>query len=131
MPYLIQSIGAFSFISLQGEYDWEQQRIAIDDRPGVEGMEFTLLGVKGQPFVMVSLVDVDSFAAGKQLIEDYKDLVAGNPVTVWKNSEVYVSAKVLNVTPLRLAKIQSAAGNKRSTSAGAILECRWDLVAIP
>jgi hypothetical protein len=94
-------------------------------------MEFTLLGVKGQPFAMISLVDVNSLADGKSLIEDYKDLVAGNPVSVWKNGEVYVSAKVLKVTPLRLAKIQTAVGNKRSSIAGAILECRWDLVAIP
>jgi hypothetical protein len=131
MPYLTNSIGAFSFISLEGEYDWEEQQIAIDSRPGVEGMEFTLLGVKGQPFAMISLVDVNSLADGKSLIEDYKDLVAGNPVSVWKNGEVYVSAKVLKVTPLRLAKIQTAVGNKRSSIAGAILECRWDLVAIP
>jgi hypothetical protein len=98
MPYLTNSIGAFTFISLEGEYDWEEQQITIDSRPGVEGMEFTLLGVKGQPFVLISLVDVNSLSDGKSLIEDYKNLVAGNPVTVWKNGVVYVSAKVLKVT---------------------------------
>lgn len=131
MPYLQNSISQFSFVSLEGEYDWEEQQIVADSRPGVTGMEFTLLGVKGQPFVMVSLVDVDSLGAGKSLIEDYKALVAADPVTVFKNGEIYVSAKVLKVTPLRLAKIQTAVGNKKSVSAGAILECRWDLVAIP
>lgn len=131
MPYLINSISQFSFIELEGEYDWEQQQIAIDSRPGVTGMEFTLLGVKGQPFAMISLVDVDSLDAGKSLIEDYKDLVAADPVSVWKNGVLYVSAKVLNVTPLQLHKITTAVGNKKSVSAGAILRCRWDLIAIP
>lgn len=131
MPYLLNSIGQFNFISLEGEYDWEQQAVVIDSRSGVTGMEFTLLGVKGQPFSLISLADVNSLDAGKSLIESYKTTVADNPKPVWKNGVLYVSAKVLSVTPLQLAKIATAVGNKQSTLAGAILQCRWDLVAVP
>lgn len=131
MPYLTNSIGAYSFISLEGEYDWEQPSLMIDSRPGVEGMDFTLTATKGQPFAMVSLTDVNSLAQGRLLIADYKLLIEGNPTTVIKDGEFYVSAKVLSVTPLRLARISTAVGNKQSVFAQAILQCRWELIAIP
>ena len=131
MPYLQNSIGQFNFISLEGEYDPEAQSIVIDSRPGVDGMEFTLQGNKGQPFPMVSLVDSNTLATAKQLIRDYKTLIAAGTVGVWKNGEVHFQCKVLGVTPLRIAKITTAVGNKQSAAAGAIVECRWDLIAVP
>lgn len=131
MPYLQNSIGQFNFISLEGEYDPTQQSLAIDSRPGVTGMDFTLTATKGQPFALISLVDVSSLAEGKQKIAEYKSLIQLGTVGVWKDSEVYVSAKVLSVTPLMLKKISTAVGNKKSALAQALLQCRWDLIAVP
>jgi hypothetical protein len=131
MSYPLNKIGIHSFISLEGEYDWEQPSIQIDSRPGVTGMDFTLTATKGQPFTLISLVDCNSLEEGRQKIEEYKLLISGNPSTVWKDSEMYVSAKVLSVTPIMLKKISTAVGNKKSALAQAILQCRWDLVAIP
>jgi len=131
MPYLTNSIGGNPFISLEGEYDWEQPSIQIDSRPGVTGMDFTLTATKGQPFQLISIVDVNSLEEGKTKIEEYKALISSDPVSVTKNGVVYVSAKILNVTPLSLQKIAVAVGNKKSVFAQALLTCRWDLIAIP
>lgn len=131
MAYLLNSIGQFNFISLEGEYDPEAQTLVIDSRPGVDGMEFTLLGNKGQVFQMISLVDSNTIASAKQLVIDYKTLIAGNTVGVFKNSQVHFQCKVLNVTPIRIAKVANAVGNKQSAVAGVIVECRWDLIAVP
>jgi hypothetical protein len=131
MPYLTNSIANFNFISLEGEYDPEQPSLMIDSRPGVTGMDFTLTATKGQPFTLISLADVNSLASGKQAVRDYKTLIGLGTVAIWKNSELYMFAKVLNVTPFRLDRISTAVGNKQSALAQAILQCRWDLVAAP
>ena len=134
MAYLTNSIGPFRFISLDGELDHTGESIAIDSRPGVYGMEFTLLGEKGQPFSMMSIVDVDDLTQASIQMISYKELIELNTVNVWKNGIPILGGflvKVLNVTKTRAFKIVTPVGNKISNQAGAILECRWDLIAVP
>jgi len=131
MAYLRNSIGEFNFISLEGAIDLNGQQLAIDSRPGVTGMRFKLLASKGQPFVMISMVDTDSlFWANLQLVS-YKALIESDPVWVWKNGVPEPEIKVLNVTKLDQQKISNAVGNKLSNQSGALLTCRWDLVKVP
>lgn len=133
MAYLRNSIDDFQFISLEGAVDMPGQQIVVDSRPGTRGMEFTLLGVKGQPFVMVSLVDMDSIFDADLQLAAYKGLIESDPVNVWKNGVALIGfrVKVLNVTKMRVDKINTAVGNKLSPLSGALLECRWDLIAVP
>jgi hypothetical protein len=134
MAYLRNSIGDFNVISLQGEIDDKGEAISIDSRPGVDGMEFTLLGLKAQPFSMISLVDCDDLTAANIEMIGYKELIELNTVNVFKNGVPIMGGfliKVLNVTCLRRDKIVTAVGNKISNQAGALLECRWDLIAVP
>jgi len=134
MPYLRNSIGPFNFISLEGAVDMPGQQIVIDSRPGVTGMEFTLQGRKGQPFVLMSTVDKDSIFWADAEVDLYKDLIAVGLVDVFKNGVPLVGAclvKVLNVTKVDVQKISTAVGNKLSNQSGALLTCRWDLIAVP
>lgn len=134
MAYLRNSIGDFNFISLEGAVDAPGQMIAIDSRPGVAGMEFTLLARKGQPFVMMSTVDMDSIFWADSELSAYKGLIDEGPVWVWKNGVPLVNAclvKVLNVTKVDVQQISNAVGNKLSNQSGALLTCRWDLIAVP
>lgn len=134
MAYLRNSIGPFNFISLEGAVDIPGQVIVVDSRPGVDGMEFTLLGLKGQPFPMISTVDIDDLFWSDPSVQDYKTLIELGAVDVWKNGVPLLAdclVKVLNVTKLDTRQIATAVGNKLSAQSGALLVCRWDLVAVP
>lgn len=133
MPYLINSIAGFKFIAMYGEWDVNSQMLVVDSRPGVDSMEFTLIGDKGNPFSLTTIVDVNDIRAGHPLVFNYKQLIEQDPVQITKNGVPLLGSKVkvLAVTLLRLAKISTAVGNKISALSGAMLECRWDLVCVP
>lgn len=133
MAYLRNSIGEFKFISLEGEVDAPAQSVMVDSRAGVDGLEFTFLGKKSQPFSLVSLVDADSITDANLLVLDYKQLIAEDVVDITKNgvSLMTYRAKVLGVTPLDIRACAVAVGNKISNQARALLQCRWDLIAVP
>lgn len=136
MAYLLNKIGDFTFISLEGKVDPPvAQAIVIDSRPGVDGMEFTFTGRKSFPFSLVSLVDCDDLVQADLFILAYKASISDNVVDVTQDGVPLIfgnfRCKVLNVTPLRRDRITTAVGNKQSNQAGALLQCRWDLIAVP
>ena len=132
MAYLTNRIGAFDFIAIIGEMDESLQQVSIDSRPGVTGTEFTLEAVKGRVFSVLTIVDCDNLLMADVTCRMYKALAGDDTVAVVRNGELLLDRfKVLAVTPLRKYKIASAAGNKISNQAGAMLECQWDLIAVP
>lgn len=132
MAYLINKISNFKFIAIAGAVDESAVAISIDSWAGVDGVDFTDEGRKGVPFSLFTLVDTDDLAEATERIRDYKELTASGSVEIVQDGEIILERfKVLAVTPLRKQKIAVAVGNKQSTLAGALLECRWDLIAQP
>jgi hypothetical protein len=127
-------IAGFSFIALHGELQPPAFQIATDDRPGVDGSEFTLVGKKGRPFSVFTQVDVADYAGAKskfmgyrQLIEfDAVELVQGGVSTLLENYKV----KVLDVIPRRLGTIRGASGYRIDATSQGWCECEWVLQAI-
>lgn len=134
MAYLINKIGDWDFITLEGKVDPPiAQGILIDSRAGVDGMEFTFIGKKSQPFSLISMRDYDDLLQAELFLNAYKADLASNVVDVIQDGVplLLYRCKVLNVTPIRRDKIATAVGNKLSAQAGAIMQCRWDLIAVP
>lgn len=132
MAYKTNRIAGFEFIAIEGEPDETAQAVSIDSWAGVDGMEFTDEGRKGIPFAIFTIVDCNDLLTADITCRAYKDLIGQGSVTITKDGELLVDRfKVLTVTKLRRAAIQTAVGNKKSAQAGAILECRWELVAVP
>lgn len=132
MAYKTNRIANFQFIAIRGEPDEPMQGISIDSWAGVNGLEFTDEGTKANPFSLVTIVDVDDILVGNVTVRAYKQLCADGSVVIVKDGDTLVNRfKVLGVTKINLQAITTAVGNKKSNQAGAILECRWDLVAVP
>jgi hypothetical protein len=134
---LDNSIGPFSFITLQGQRIPPMVKVAIDDRPGVTGSEFTLLAYKGTPFTLVSQVDTDTYDDAWPTFLHYLDATAMDPLELVQegNSSIVEGnyrVKVLTVLPLRIVKIRGAVGRKLAASPNeGFVEARWDLMAVP
>lgn len=81
------SIGSFSFVrlsSVNGRADAVEtvyQHTELIQRPGVDGTGMIQLGLKGDPFQLSSMVDVDTFANAQALRLNYKSIV-GNGLYV-------------------------------------------------
>jgi hypothetical protein len=135
MALTTNTIGPFVFIALRGEALPPQQRILADDRPGIDGTEFVQIGKKGEPFVLISQVDAQSYAAAKVFLRTYQEattwdaqqLVQGGVSSV----DLGYKVKVLAVRPLRMMTIRGATGLRHHPPSQGWIECQWDLVAVP
>lgn len=137
MALSTNSISGFPFIALEGEVVPPSYQVVANDRPGVDGTEFILVGNKGRPFSLVSKVDCASYVEGRSVIfPAYLATKVLQPVPLTQGGIVSTSdgwlVKVLDVIMLRCATIRGAVGNKQGNSPNqGYLECRWDLVAVP
>ena len=66
MAVPLYMIGPLRFLTMQGQVIFPTDDSAVDARPGVEGLQFTLQGARGRPFTMFTRVDVSSYGAGLQ-----------------------------------------------------------------
>jgi hypothetical protein len=132
MAYLTQRIAGFEFIAILGAPDESAQMLSIDSWGGVNGVDFTDEGKKGTPFSILTVVDANDKLDADLKVRAYKDLIAQGSVSVTQDGEILTDRfKVLAVVPSPIRKISTSVGNKKSAQAGALLECRWDLIALP
>lgn len=136
MAYLENKIGEHRFVLLDGTPIPPRDRVSIDDRDGVSGLEFTLQGIKGEPFQMVSSVDTDTYAEAQDLPSAYATLCGSDLVELVHNGKNFTSlgwkVKVLAVRPPPggIRRISGGIGNKISTNSQGWCVCVWDLVAV-
>lgn len=131
MAYKVNRISTFNFIAINGEPDESQASISIDSWPGVDGFEFTDEGNKANAFSLVTVTDCNDLLHADLVVRLYKELVAQGSVSIIKDGEaLFDRFKVLSVTKLNRQAISTAVGNKQSAYAGALLECRWELIAV-
>ncbi len=107
--------------------------LEIDQRGGVDGTQFTLLGKKGEPFQLLSQVDLVSYPAAISEAQQYLDTIAGDTVPMVKDGIDYdalgMQFKVLNVTIVKIKAIVTCVGGINPPSR-AWLECVWELMAV-
>jgi hypothetical protein len=128
------SIGEFTFISLDGNPETIHNEVQLLIRPGVDGVALWLRGSRGRPFQLRSFVDATDFEAARGLFASYCELIGADPVAlVWADLDMSTSENftvaVLNVQLVRVAPLMVSAGGLNSPSEASI-ECVWDLIPI-
>ena len=130
---MINSIGEFQFIALQGHPIPPREQPEVISRGGVDGVGVWRTGKRGEPFELVSQVDVASMDGARRLFKQYVDTIAQDPVVLVQDNYDYSAegwkVVVLDVQQRQRHAIISAVGGLNSPSR-AFLECAWKLVAI-
>ena len=127
------SIGEFEFISLDGNPGVLQEQVDLIHRPGTDGALIRLRGKHPIPFQLVSRVDAEDVAHGRELLGKYRDLI-GEPAVpmIWADAPIAsegAKVSVLNVSQLSLRSIATATGGLNPPS-GAWLEAAWILLLV-
>lgn len=86
MPVHTNSIGAYSFLDIEGAPILRQQQLEIIERAGVTGSGVRRLGSRGKVFELVTTNYVASFTTAKTNMDLYKAMVGTNPVTLIRQS---------------------------------------------
>jgi len=128
------------FHFLHGNVVPPKTRVSIEDRPGVDGMDFFEEGRdKGTPFVLRSGVDTATMLDGEKLLMTYLGKIAGSDVVLKKAGVDFSTdlleadrfkVQILDVRKISLHAITSAINGINAPSA-AYLECEWTLVSVP
>lgn len=126
-------IGPFEFIDLAGNPDTVMPQIGLFVRSGVSGLTLVNDGVRGEPFVLRSKVDVETLAAARATYTFYTGLIGAEPQEIiWQDIDLSAEGtrfSVLKVKQVSCIPIDSATGGLFPPSL-AWLECDWTLVAI-
>jgi hypothetical protein len=125
------SIGDFDFLALIGNPVPPVERVSIDQRPAIDGTTITRDGNRGAPFSMMSRADALNYGAAIQRFQEYVQSCGGKPVTLIQGG-VSSDARGFKVVVLSVQRLRAASLSRSIGGAygGAILECRWDLIAI-
>lgn len=129
MALPVFQLGNFDFLSLDGPPDLQQERVELIARVGVDGIAALKVGRRGQPFVLVSRRDTDDLRAAKQLLDDYKESIGGDAVSLtWADQEC---GKVLatNVRVLEMSALIGSTGGLSSAGLGWLV-AEWIVVAV-
>jgi hypothetical protein len=134
MAYATQKIGPHEFAALRGNWKPPAEKLRVDARPGVDGVEVTKEGKRGEPFTLVSVVDCEDYKDAQDTYDDYLELTEADPVPVTLGNESSTArdflCQVIDVQQMRAAKTANVIGNTQSEAGGAILVCRWTLFSI-
>lgn len=125
------SIGEFEFITLTGKPPVRQTIVEADHRPGVDGNSLWQSRVSAEPFVMTSMVDCESLTHADQLINEYAELIDGDPVTMkyaGVDYSTHYKVAVQRVELVHVGPILACVGNLINSPSEAQLVCRWYLV---
>jgi hypothetical protein len=130
---MINSIGEFQFITVLGHPVGPREQPEVIARSGVDDVGVWRTGKRGEPFELVSQVDVASMDGARRLFKQYVDSIGQDPVVLIQDDYDYSAegwkVVVLDVEERQRHAIISAVGGLNLPSL-AFLECAWKLVAI-
>jgi hypothetical protein len=119
------SIGAQSFIRLDGELAPKSQKLANRTRPGVNGVAFLDLGIQGDESELVGIVDISGASSANGLRASYASLV-GTIVTIVLESQSYANYLILDA---RVTKVQAVLTPRGGLVGGDhLVESRWRVI---
>ena len=130
---MTNSIGAFTFIALDGNVVFPRPHAEISQRPGIDGTGLWLQGTFGDQFTLRSKVDKASMDTASDSMQAY-GLNVGTIAELVKDDLDYYDAYVVKflvvaVRQVTMHAIETSSGGLNAPSA-AWLEADWDLVAV-
>ena len=130
---MINAIGTFLFLELEGTPIPPQEALRLVTRPGVDGTGFSRIGRRGPEFTLTSKVDVGSNYLAQLLMSYYTVLVGQSTSLIKDNIDSiahgYVVA-VLGVRPRACHALVTTCGGGLNWPSYAWLEAIWRLRAI-
>lgn len=130
----IFSIGDFEFLDMTRAISRPTKRISREVRSGVAGVTWWNTGRRGEPFSLITTVDVADVPGAIALLKQYeqlKDLMQLQPLR-WASDPLNgCRAMVLEVQPIERGLHHTIAGfGGKLGSSNALLRCQWDLEAV-
>lgn len=135
---VVNEIGLFSFISLEGSIEAVREQVELVRRPGVNGVGIWKTGRRGRPFTLRSFVDAPTKLIARELYADenqgYVSLIGKDPVLLaWSDLNISgqesVLVAVLDVRQVDCFSIASGRGGLNANPGGFLI-ADWDLVLI-
>jgi len=127
MPSL-NYIGAFQFASLSRAPEAVRQGVEVEARSGVADVAIWRTGIRGEPFTVMSMVDVvGTRATADILYRNYEGAKGGNPVGMTQGGVIIASAKfvVLDVRLIENTLMSIAKGGLNNGTV--VLRAEWTL----
>lgn len=130
MPALTNSIGAQTFLDLQGNLKPRSESLQVLVRPGVNDVRIRTDGVRGQPVRVRTIKYLASHAAAASKLDDYIALKDGAEYAVIQHSVSMGYYKILDVSQVSERAILNAVGGE---AGGEQVEqvCDWTLIHVP
>lgn len=127
-------IDRFAFISLSAPPEYPAQTVDIEARAGQDGSALWILGRRGMPFQVESIVEAPTVAEAAVLLRRYRELIGDFPVDMkWAGFDVVgVTYAVLDVQPVSRG-IHAVLFGKGGTAGPAaislgVCRCVWTLL---
>jgi hypothetical protein len=130
MPLLTNQIGAYTFDSMEGNFQPVRERVEVVQRGGVDGTEVRRLGSSGRPFQIITKRFESTTATARTAFDNYKGLIGQNPVAITHHGVAYSGTwAVLDVVNMGIAPRSSVVGSIVA-SPTVILIASWTLIQI-
>jgi len=125
------AIGNFEFLDMSRAVSRPTKRISREVRAGVSSVSWWNTGRRGEPFSLLTVVDVADVPGAIALLRQYeqlKDLMQTQPIT-WANDPVGgCRVMILDVNPIERGLHHTLLGvGGKLGSSNALLRCQWDL----
>lgn len=136
MAYGTFSIGSFDFAGMAGTFTLAApvNRLRVERRLGVDGVQITSLGREGQTSRLRTWRDLATWQDGFSLFEDYRELVGSGAQSITINSVPMASfgyrVMVMDVQRREHFKSSLIVGNTLEENPTAVLECDWTLLPV-
>lgn len=125
----MNSIGGMPVIEIQGAPDLPKQKLAVEDRPGVDGIAFWETGHRGQQFTMTTRAAYGTLILAADALILYQAMIDSDPVSLIYGGLVYdsigVRYQVIDVRCNQLSLLANATDGLYGW-----IECSWDLVPV-
>lgn len=125
------SIAGLSMISMQGELS-PQRTLDLQEitRPGVDGVAYRAVGLRGRPFRVKTVADCDTPNEAFALVQSYLSLQAQSVTMIDSAGITWADILVLQVMPQQPKRVQGKVGGLSYSSTGWVVSCDWTLQAM-
>lgn len=129
MPVHTNSIGASTFIDLQGRLQPRSEQLEVLSRKGKDEVALRLTATKGRPVKLRSINYVASFAAAKTAIETYIGYKDGTKRTITQHSVSFGSFQVIDVIEVVAKAVTSVQGGLAGGEE-VYHVCEWTVISV-
>lgn len=133
MAYLVNSIGSYTFLALEGPIELIQTPVQLIERPNVAGVDTRIFAAKGRPFELVSISSHATETAAYTAFNTFVALKAAGLQTLtragidYSLTPYFQKVKVIDVA-CRATETMNALTGNITTNDKVLLTCSWVLV---